>query len=161
MRILGNNSHQWSFSKQSGFKSWKYRPESTKPSWSKKGWYNKPHKLRFNSHNFHTENWFSQNATNQPKSTVEPGYMRPRGRTGPPAVTLTKELNLMNPHQWFFSKQMVSKVENTDPKVPKQTETKRDGVIWLRTKAISNLFFIFLWIYAKLCNQSPAILCNV
>ena len=30
------------------------------------------------------------NATNQPKSTVELGYMCPRGLTGPPAVTLTK-----------------------------------------------------------------------
>ena len=34
--------------------------------------------------------WCSQNATNQPKSTVELGYMCPRGLTGPPAVTLTK-----------------------------------------------------------------------
>ena len=32
----------------------------------------------------------SPNATNQPKSTVELGYMCPRGLTGPPAVTLTK-----------------------------------------------------------------------
>ena len=32
------------------------------------------------------------NATNQPKSTVELGYICPRGLTGPPAVTLTKEL---------------------------------------------------------------------
>ena len=31
-----------------------------------------------------------KNATNQPKSTVELGYMCPRGLTGPPAVTLTK-----------------------------------------------------------------------
>ena len=30
------------------------------------------------------------NATNQPKSTVELGYMCPRELTGPPAVTLTK-----------------------------------------------------------------------
>ena len=30
------------------------------------------------------------NAKNQPKSTVELGYMCPRGLTGPPAVTLTK-----------------------------------------------------------------------
>ena len=30
------------------------------------------------------------NATNQPKSTVELGYMCPRGLAGPPAVTLTK-----------------------------------------------------------------------
>ena len=32
------------------------------------------------------------NATNQPKSTVELGYMCHRGVSGPPAVALTKEL---------------------------------------------------------------------
>ena len=32
------------------------------------------------------------NATNQPKSIVELGYMCPQGLTGPPAVTLTKQL---------------------------------------------------------------------
>ena len=32
------------------------------------------------------------NATYQRKSTVELGYMCPRGLTGPPAVTLTKQL---------------------------------------------------------------------
>ena len=32
------------------------------------------------------------NATNQPKSIVELGYMCPRGLSGPPAVTLTKKL---------------------------------------------------------------------
>ena len=31
-----------------------------------------------------------QNAMNQPKSTLELGYMCPRGLTGPPAVTFTK-----------------------------------------------------------------------
>ena len=31
-------------------------------------------------------------ATNQPKSTVELGFMCPRGLLGPPAVTLTKSL---------------------------------------------------------------------
>ena len=30
------------------------------------------------------------NATNQPKLTVELGYMCPWGLTGPPAATLTK-----------------------------------------------------------------------
>ena len=34
--------------------------------------------------------WCSQNATNQPKSNVELGYMCPRGLTGPPAVILAK-----------------------------------------------------------------------
>ena len=32
----------------------------------------------------------SENATNQPLSTVELGYMCPRGISGPTAVTLTK-----------------------------------------------------------------------
>ena len=32
----------------------------------------------------------TQNATNQPKSTVDLGYMCPRGLTGQLAVTLTK-----------------------------------------------------------------------
>ena len=35
------------------------------------------------------------NATNQPKSTVELGYMCPRGLSGPPAVTLTKSLEVL------------------------------------------------------------------
>ena len=30
--------------------------------------------------------------TNQPKSTIELGYMCPRGLSGPPAVTLTEKL---------------------------------------------------------------------
>ena len=34
--------------------------------------------------------WCSENATNQPRSTVELGYMCPRGLSGPPALTLTK-----------------------------------------------------------------------
>ena len=33
------------------------------------------------------------NATNQPKSTVELGYMCPRGLSGPPAVTLTNNFH--------------------------------------------------------------------
>ena len=36
--------------------------------------------------------WCSQNATNQLKSTVEIGYMCPRGLFGPQAVTFTKFL---------------------------------------------------------------------
>ena len=47
-----------------------------------------------NNYNFyqseHGKLWCSQNATNQPRSTVELGYMCPRGLLGPPAVTLTK-----------------------------------------------------------------------
>ena len=45
----------------------------------------------YNLQQFYRKNfWCSQNATNQPKSTVELGYMCPRGLSGPPEVTLTK-----------------------------------------------------------------------
>ena len=48
------------------------------------------HKIT-SSINFNTENvLWSQNATNQPKSTVERGYMCPGGLAGPSAVTLNK-----------------------------------------------------------------------
>ena len=36
----------------------------------------------------------------------------------------------MNPHQWSFAKQCnLKKLKSDDPTVPKQAETKRDGVI--------------------------------
>ena len=35
----------------------------------------------------------------------------------------------MDPHQWSLAKQSSLKVENGSPKVPKQAEAKRDGVI--------------------------------
>ena len=35
----------------------------------------------------------------------------------------------MNPRQWSYAKQSSLKVENDCPKVPKQAETKRDGLI--------------------------------
>ena len=35
----------------------------------------------------------------------------------------------MNPHQWSLAKQSSLKVANDSPKVPKQAEAKRDGVI--------------------------------
>ena len=35
----------------------------------------------------------------------------------------------MNPHQWSWPKQSNLKIENDSPKVPKQAEAKRDGVI--------------------------------
>ena len=54
-------------------------------------WCNKPTKLQFQSI-LTRKNLMLSNATNQPKSTVELGYICPRGLTGPPAVTLTKEL---------------------------------------------------------------------
>ena len=50
----------------------------------------KPHKITILINLKHGKFWCSPNATNQPKSTVELGYMCPRGITGPQAVTLTK-----------------------------------------------------------------------
>ena len=36
----------------------------------------------------------------------------------------------MNPHQWSWAKQRdLKKLKSDDPKVPKQAEAKRDGVI--------------------------------
>ena len=64
-------------------------PEVSKTSWSQKGWCNKPTKLQFQSILIRKILMLS-NATNQPKSTVELGYMCTRGLTGPPAMTLTK-----------------------------------------------------------------------
>ena len=50
----------------------------------------KTHKITI-SINFNSENFDAlKTPTNQPKSTVELGYMCPRGLSGPPAVTLTK-----------------------------------------------------------------------
>ena len=42
---------------------------------------------------YHSKFWCSQNATNQPKWTVELGYICPWGLFGPPAVTLTKYIS--------------------------------------------------------------------
>ena len=64
-------------------------PKSAETSLSQKGWCNKPTKLQFQS--ILTQKILMvSNATNQRKSTVELGYMCPRGLSGPPAVTLTK-----------------------------------------------------------------------
>ena len=59
--------------------------KSAKTSWSQKGWWNKQQNYNFNQF-WHGKFWCSQNAMNQPKSTVELGYMCPRGLTGPPAI---------------------------------------------------------------------------
>ena len=40
---------------------------------------------------------------------------------------------VMNRHQWFLVKQRSLKVDNGGPKVPKQAEAKRDGVINLQS----------------------------
>ena len=79
-RVL--NPHQWSLAKMSYFQKMKKRcPKRAKTSWSQKGWCNKPTKLQFQT--ISTRKIFMlSNATNQPKSTVELGYMCPRGLTG-------------------------------------------------------------------------------
>ena len=48
----------------------------------------KPQNYHFKQ--FNTELFDALNATNEAKSTVELGYVCPRGLTGPPPVTLTK-----------------------------------------------------------------------
>ena len=52
--------------------------KSAETSLSQKGWCNKPTELQFQSILIQKILMLS-NATNQPKSTVEPGYMCPRG----------------------------------------------------------------------------------
>ena len=92
------------------------------------------------------------NATNQPKSTVELGYMCPRGLTGPPAAALTKWLKYKKrlllrcihhfQSDWINNMDHM-RISGTEPssvilsqtvksvvqKVPKQAEAKRDDVI--------------------------------
>ena len=86
-RVL--NPHQWSLAKHVISKVEKRCPKRAKTSSSQKGWCNKPTKLQFQTI-LSRKILMLSNATNQPKSTVELGYMCPRGLTGPPAVTLTK-----------------------------------------------------------------------
>ena len=66
-------------------------PKSIERSLRQRGWCNKPTKLQFLSI-LTRKILMLSNATNQSKSTVELGYMRPKGLTGPPAVTLTRLL---------------------------------------------------------------------
>ena len=89
MRISGTEPSSVILSQKRIFKSWKEIPKRAKTSWSQKGWCNKPTTLQFQAI-LARKILMLSNATNQPKSTVELGYMCPRGLTGPPAVTLTK-----------------------------------------------------------------------
>ena len=91
MRISGIEPSSVILSQTMKFKKLKSNDpkELLKTSWSQKGWCNKPTKLQFQT----ILTWkilMLSNATNQPKSIVELGYMCPRGLSGPPAVTLTK-----------------------------------------------------------------------
>ena len=90
MRISGTEPSSVILSqKGSSFKDWKVK--SQKQAEAKRDGVINPQNYNFNEFGY-GKYWCSQNATNQPKSTVELGYMCPRGLTGPPAVTLTKKL---------------------------------------------------------------------
>ena len=86
-RVL--NPRQWSLTKQWNLKSWKVMTQKCLNKLKPKGMMNKPTKLQFQSI-LTRKILMLSNATNQPKSTVELGYMCPRGLFDPPAVTLTK-----------------------------------------------------------------------
>ena len=88
MRISGTEPSSVILSQIMKFKKFK-RDDPKVPKQAQKGWCNKPTKLQFLSILIRKILMLS-NATNQPKSTVELGYMCPRGLSGPPAVTLTK-----------------------------------------------------------------------
>ena len=90
MRISGTEPSSVILSQNELFsKNEKRCPKRAETSWSQKGWCNIPTKLQFQTNSTRKILMLS-NDTNQPKSTVELGYMCPRGLTGPPAVTLTK-----------------------------------------------------------------------
>ena len=89
MRISGTEPSSVVLSQRSNLKVEKRCPKRAKTSWNQKGWCNKPTNLQFQTI-LSQKILMLSNATNQPKSTVELGYMCPRGLTGPPAVTLTK-----------------------------------------------------------------------
>ena len=57
------------------------------------------------------------NATNQPKSTVELGYMCPRGLTGPPAVTSNymyhfKSNYMTSNYMYHFKSDLINNVDH-------------------------------------------------
>ena len=58
------------------------------------GWCNKPTKLQFQS-SLTQQILMLSNDTNQPKSTVELGYMCSRGLSGPPAVTTHQVVEIL------------------------------------------------------------------
>ena len=91
MRISGTEPSSVILSqKGSSFKSCKMMSQKyQKQAEAKRDGVINPQKYNFNEF-WYGKFWCSQNATNQPKSTVELGYMCPRGISGPPAVTLTK-----------------------------------------------------------------------
>ena len=90
MRISGTEPSSVILSQKSIFKSWKEMTQTCQKAEAKRS-VGITHNMKI-SNNFNTENLMLSNATNQPKSIVELGYMCPRGLTGPSALTLTKYL---------------------------------------------------------------------
>ena len=89
MRILGTEPSSVILSQTMKFKKLKSDdPKVPKQAEAKRDG-NKPTKLQFQTI-LTRKILMLSNATNQPRSTVELGYMCPRGLSGPPAVTLTK-----------------------------------------------------------------------
>ena len=85
MRISGNELSSVILSQTKWFQTLKMIAQKAKSSLSQKGWCHKPTKLQFQSILTRTILMLS-NTTNQPKLTVDLGYMCPRGLLGPPAV---------------------------------------------------------------------------
>ena len=90
MRISGTEPSSVILSQTEKFQKLKIdAPKVPKQAEAKRDGVINPKNYNFNQFK-HGKFWCSQNASNRPKSTVELGYMSPRGLTGPPAVTLTK-----------------------------------------------------------------------
>ena len=89
IRISGTEPSSVILSQKSSFKIWKVLSQKCLNKLKPKGMVYNPQNYNPNQIE-HGEFRCSQNATNKPKSTVELGYMCPRGLTGPPAVTLFK-----------------------------------------------------------------------
>ena len=93
MRISGTESSSVILSqKGSSFKGCKIMSQKSQTqAGAKRDGVINPQNYNFNQF-WYGKFWCSQNATNQPKSTVELGNMCPRGLTGPPAVVNTHQV---------------------------------------------------------------------
>ena len=83
--------YQWSLANQSSLKVENDGPKVPKQAEAKRDGVINPQNYIFNQFLYGTIRC-SQNATNQPKSTVKLGYMCRLGLTVQPAVTLIKQL---------------------------------------------------------------------
>ena len=90
MRISGTEPSSVILSQTKKFKNLKSNTQKV-PKKAKAKWDSVINQQNYNFNQILTQKILMRsNATNQPQSTVELGYMCPRGLTGPPAVTLTK-----------------------------------------------------------------------